>query len=339
MRTCVVPTTRVFNKWRLKMIGRPLALAGLLGAAVGGPYVVSQANNGDWQNPWGAPQAAPPAAEQPIAQGSPPAGFATRPPNLQGPMGPGSEIYESPASLVGPVGTPLEQAMDWSVDKNWVYHNWARKSTGLADPTLFGVRVPLVTGSGMTDVAGSLTYYFDGAGVLQKMSLYGRTADTSRLVHLATTRFGMQAAAGSPGDQVFQAVESKKLRGHLRTRPEGTLWATSPHSSFAIEMQVTRPGSPYVVTPTTPRLEIPSAAAPPPPRLAEAQGPNEGASPVFPSRSVVPDGQPVNPQAAGAETIGGPPTPSLPKVGSPTAAPPAELKPLDGYRDRFRWPG
>lgn len=320
-----------------------MALAGVLGAAAGGPYLLSQANNGALQNPWGAP--APPAATAagPADPAVNPLGANPhRPPDTGFRGGPGSNVYESPASLVGPVGIPLEQAMDWGVDKNWVYRHWARKSTGLSDPSLFGVRVPLVTGSGMTDVAGSLSYYFDAAGVLQRMTLHGRTADTSRIVGLATSRFGMTPAAGSPGDQVFQAVENKSLRGVLRTRPEGTLWATSPHGSFTVDLDVTRPGSPYVARALTPRLDIPSATPPPPPRLAEAKNPNEGLSPVFPSQGVVPDGQPVDPKATAAadpNAVGGPPTPKMPEFGAPGAAPPPALKPLDGYRERFRWPG
>jgi hypothetical protein len=321
------------------MIGRPIVLAGVLGAAAGGPYVLSQANNGALTNPWGAPAASAPAEAAP----APPAFDPTRPPNTAFQGGPGSHVYESPASLVGPVGIPLEQAMDWGVDKNWVYRNWARKSTGLSDPTLFGVRVPLVTGAGMTDIAGSLTYYFDAAGVLQRMSLHGRTADTSRIVHLATTRFAMQPTAGSPGDQAFQAIEKKQLRGVLRTRPEGTLWATSPHGSFTVDMDVTRPGSPYVAKALTPQLDIPSAAPPPAPRLAEAKHPNEGASPVLPSRGIVPDAPPVDAKAAtppvDPNAVNGPPTPKMPEFGTPAAAPPPAVKPLEGYRERFRWPG
>ncbi|QDV75151.1 DUF6690 family protein [Botrimarina mediterranea] len=327
------------------MIGRPLVLAGVLGAAAGGPYVLSQANNGGLPNPWAAP-AAPAEAEAappPKQEFDPLGGGVARPPETGFRGGPGSHVYDSPASLVGPVGIPLEQAMDWGVDKNWVYRNWARKSTGLSDPTLFGVRVPLVTGAGMTDIAGSLTYYFDANGVLQRMTLHGRTADTSRLVHLATSRFAMQPASGSPGDQVFQAVEKKQLRGILRTRPEGTLWATSPHGSFTVDMDVTRPGGPYVAKSFAPRLEIPSAAPPPEPRLAEARGKNDDASPVLPSRSVVPDAKPIDPKASAApadpNAVNGPPTPKLPEFGTPAAAPPPEVEKLDGYRDRFRWPG
>lgn len=336
------------------MIVRRLAMAGLLGGAAAGPYVASQAPDA-WENAWG-PSSNPPAQEQAFD----PMAAVGAPPDLSAPGGPGSPIYASPAPLAGPVGLPLEQALDWSVTRNWVYRHWARKSTGLADPNLFGVRVPLVTGAGMTDVAGSLSYYFDRDGVLQRIRLSGRTADTSRIVHLAASRFGMQPRQPhSAGDQLLQAVEGGKLRGELRTRPEGTLWATSPHTSFDVRFEATRPGGEYTVEPETLKLDIPPA----PPRVASNAGagspgndaaidPRTG-TPFLPPRSLVPDRPPVSaqqvsssaPPASRAATgatqaeIGGPPTPTLPKLGAPTSAPRPAMEPLDGYRQRFRWPG
>lgn len=323
------------------MIGRSLGLAGLLGAAVGGPYVVSQANNGNLASPWGARQAAEPAEQDPLAI-SP-----LDPSRLQSPGGPGDNVYHSPAELGGPVGITLEQALDWNITKNWVYRHWARKSTGLADPTLFGVRVPLVTGSGMTDVAGSMTYYFDNAGILQRMRLRGRTADTSRLVQFATTRLGMQPRrAFSAGDQLFQAIENKRLRGELQTTPESVLWATSPHSSFGVRLETTRPGSDYYVTPQVSEFKVPSPVVAAP-QVAAADQQTEAGQPFLPPRSVIPDGEPrsaansgstagVNAQGA---TTDGQPTSPLPSLGKPTAAPPPAIAPLQGHRERFRWPG
>lgn len=317
------------------MIGRPLALAGMLGAAVGGPYVISQAPDG-WKSPWGN-------TSQPAATSAPPAFATPVPPDLSAPHGPGSEIYESPVGLAGPVGMPLEQAMHWGIDKNWVYRNWARKSTGLSDPKLFGVRVPLVTGSGMTDVAGSLTYYFDRSGVLQRMRLRGRTADTSRLVHLAATRFGMQPRQPlSPGDQLLQYVEGKTLRGELRTRPSSVLWATSPHDSFEVSLEVTRPGSDYVVTMDAPRLDLPEGPPASSERTAMApKAAREAGSPFLPPRALIPDGEPTSSTPAGVSSEESPKAsePKPPVIGGPTKAPAPEVKPLDGYRDRFRWPG
>lgn len=319
------------------MIARPVALAGLMGAAVGGPYLASQAPE-DWGNPWGGQ--APPAA---TSSAPPSTSFdPLRPADLSGPKGPGSEIYRGAAAIEGPIGLPLEQALDWNVTKNWVYSQWARKSTGLADPTLFGVRVPLVTGSGMTDLAGSLTYYFDHSGVLQRMRLSGRTADTSRVVQLATRRFNMTPRTGHiAGDQLFQAVQDNKLRGELRTRPRGVLWNTSPHDSFSVDLEVTRPGGDYVVTPYQAKFDPPGGAAA---EVASKRPATGEGDPIFPARSVVPDAAPADQAAASAskassDATGGPPSPALPTIGSPQAAPPPALAPLDGYRDRFRWPG
>ena len=52
----------------------------------------------------------------------------------------------------------------FDVSREWIYQNWDRKSTGLGDPELFGIRVTLITGTQRTDLAGSLTYLFDAQG-------------------------------------------------------------------------------------------------------------------------------------------------------------------------------
>lgn len=314
---------------------RPLALAGVLGAAVGGPYVISQAPD-KWDGAWGpSPQPAQQQAASEAAYEPDPLKF--EPPTITTPTGPGSKVYASPASLTGPPGMTLADLLNWNVTKNWVYSHWDRKSTGLSDPELFGVRAPIVTGNGMTDVAGAVSYYFDAAGALQRIRLRGRTADTSRLVYLAASAFGMQPQpSAAPGEQLFQARDGKRLTGELRTRPEGVLWGTSPHESFDVHFEAVRPDGRYAVQPFVPRFEPPPGATP----AVAPVGSAASADPVLPSRSVVPDAKPV-PEGSQAEakTQGGPPTPKLPEFGSPTEAPPVELKPLGGHRDRFRWPG
>src|SRR5690606_24322789 len=110
------------------------------------------------------------------------------------PASPGDHIYRSPAPLEGIPTYSLAEVLRMDVSKEWVYSRWARKSTGLAEPELFCIRVPLVSGTRMTDVAGSLTYYFDVQGQVQKIRLVGKTADTSELVNLLTSRYGLQSA-------------------------------------------------------------------------------------------------------------------------------------------------
>ncbi len=333
------------------MIPRSLMLAGMLGAAVGVPYAVSNAPDG-WQDQWGSQwsnwnQTASAPADTTFALGPLAA------PNAASPTGPGSNLYQSFAPLEGVYGRSLGELLNWGITKEWVYRNWDRKSTGLADPQLFGIRVPVVTGAAMTDVAGSLSYYFDAQGVLQKIRLHGRSADTTQLVRLAAERFRMSRRTSlSPGDQLFQSVEKNRLRSELRTRPESVLWGTTPHSSFVVDMEVNRPGSNrWVTPPMTPKLDLSGVTAktnqprqvagvPPVPRKRPL------GTPVFPSRTVVPDDlrQPTSAlteaeQAAITSTnrVNAMPV-SQGSVTNPPVKHDSSLAPLEGYRERFRWP-
>ena len=57
----------------------------------------------------------------------------------------------------------LNLADAFSMDKTplWVLQRWPRVSTGGAQLQLQGYRVPLVTGTGEGDLAGSMTYFFN----------------------------------------------------------------------------------------------------------------------------------------------------------------------------------
>lgn len=302
------------------MIPRPLVMTGLLGAAVGVPYAVSHAPDA-----WKPNSTAAAPAEAPSVPAVNPALVA--PPQVAPPASPGSEIYRSPALLEGRRNLPLDQLLHWNITKDWVYQGWARKSTGLADPGLFGVRVPVVTGGAMTDVAGALSYYFDNAGQLQRIRLHGRTADTTELVRLATTRFGLQPSpSATVGEQRFAAVEGKQTRSQLATRPEGVLWSTSPHGSFTVDLELNRPGSDFWVKPVLPELKV--AGLPAPSKEAAAK-PEE--APILPPKAVVPDADETKEEAA-VEAQAEAEAPASETKETP------DIAPLRGYRERFRWP-
>jgi hypothetical protein len=336
------------------MLPKTVRLAGMLGAAVGVPYAIHESPK-DWGMPWGVTQPAP-AVPQDQANGAPIDPKLLAPPQSTLPEGPGSNVYRSQYPLEGPRNMPLAYALRWDVTKEWVYQQWARKSTGLADPTLYGVRVPLVTGARMTDLAGSLSYYFDAQGVLQRIHFLGRTADTTEVARIATERFGMQRrVAVSPGDQLFQVADGDRVRSELRTRPEATLWSTSPHESFLVELDVNRPGGPSWPSPRASTLDLAGSPLGAPSAAGAAAPP---AKPVFPARSVVPDaagsggdgtlagqGLPKSPEGSvrnlptdASNASGG--APGGTPIGSFRAADAAgnDLKPLVNYRDRFRWP-
>jgi hypothetical protein len=240
----------------------------VLAAAVGVPYAVDQSGT-KLSQAWtaGTPTAATPATAPPpqATLGQP---FA--PPPLPSPSGPGALIYQSRVPLEGKATYSLVEVLRMDVTREWVYQRWDRKSTGLADPDLFGIRVPLVTGTRMSDLAGSLTYYFNRAGQVDRIAFRGRTADPSQLVQLVTQQYGLQPQGCIvAGESLYQLKEEDQVVSELRTRPESVLWSTSPHNSYLVEMELNRPGSRrYVTRPlSTIDLATPVTAAPPPAKV------------------------------------------------------------------------
>jgi hypothetical protein len=114
---------------------------------------------------------------------------------------------------------------------------------------LFGVRVPVVTGTSIADLAGSLTYYFDANGQVQHITFTGRTGDTSRLIAFLMQTYQFHRSTAPAGEQIFQVTGNGGVVSELRTRPEAVLWSTTPHASFAIELELARPGTKRILTP------------------------------------------------------------------------------------------
>ncbi|MCO6047251.1 hypothetical protein NG895_25405 [Aeoliella sp. ICT_H6.2] len=295
---------------------RPVMLAGLLGAAVGVPYVVD--HSAEWRDSMMQPAS---QAQQPADPNSPQVPQFKIPEPMR-PPSPGDHIYSSPAPLEGIATYSLADVLRLDVNKEWIYSRWARKSTGLAEPELFGIRVPLVSGTRMTDVAGSLTYYFDKQGIVQKIRLKGKTADTSELVNLLATRYGFRPATPLvAGEQLFRVDREGVVESELRTQPESVLWATSPHTSFSVDLELNRPGSGRYVQRPMPRIKsLDMPAEQPQPLFGEQQ--QAPGTAVFPGESVVPSTNGVKAEQASA-------TSEAPAEATP---PPKVHKPV------LRWP-
>jgi hypothetical protein len=253
----------------------------LLGATIGLPYVYDRMSRTR-------------AAAGQAAVSAPP-GIATPAPALALTNGTIPSLAPTPGSTVpgnpvvdGPRFSSVDQVLRFDVTKEWVYRNWSRKSTGPTDVGLFAVRVPLVTGTHLAALAGSLTYFFNTYGQVEHISFRGHTGDTTPLVNFLTRTYGLQPAAAPTGEQLFQVKRGNRVQSELVTRPESVLRSTSPHGSFAVELELARPGSQRFLPPRTPQLEIPqvasstpSAAAPPAAESADTAAETGGMQPYL----------------------------------------------------------
>ncbi len=154
----------------------------------------------------------------------------------------------------------MDETLRFNVTPEWVYQRWPRKSTSLSELDLFGVRVPLVTGTEIDDVAGSLTYYFNRHRQVERLELHGQTGNPSRLMALASQRFQMLPQRSVvEGQQVLEFRWNNRPISRLMVEPVSVVRSEAPHSNFRVELIVQRPGtSPYLkaVGPAAPRRNL-----------------------------------------------------------------------------------
>lgn len=103
-----------------------------------------------------------------------------------------SRTHGAAQSLAGGPVHDLRDVLRFDISPTWVSQHFSRVSTVLADLRLDGLRVPLVTGTKPDDIAGTMTYYFDHSGKLQRVSLHGFTGDPERIVTTMHQHFHMK---------------------------------------------------------------------------------------------------------------------------------------------------
>lgn len=152
----------------------------------------------------------------------------------------------SPQSTLSLEGTPtpaMAEVLRFDISPAWVLQRWPRVSTDLAHLQLHGYRVPLVTGTSVTDVAGSLTYYFNPAQQVQHLTLRGTTGDPRTLISFLNNRYGfVRRPNNDPSRLVFETVDSSgKTIGTMIVQSAPVVRADRPYQRYAVDLTMDRP--------------------------------------------------------------------------------------------------
>ncbi len=159
-------------------------------------------------------------------------------------------LQEDPASgtpgvpLEGPPTRNLAEVLRFqNVTTGWVLRRWPRVSTGLAELPLQGYRVPLVTGTRQTDLAGSLTYYFNSQQQVQRISFQGTTGDPRELIRLLTTRYKFtRRLTNDPGLFIYEVTDPGGRPGSLlKIQSSPVVKSSEPYRRFEVELVIERP--------------------------------------------------------------------------------------------------
>ena len=114
----------------------------------------------------------------------------------------GGQTVVFPGTAAGPdlSATPMQfmptvdlaTVFRFDISPSWVKNRWEYVSTSPGDVGLQGLRVGLVTGTNVSDLAGSLTYFFDAKQICQRITFRGWSGDSSKLVAMLSQNYDFE---------------------------------------------------------------------------------------------------------------------------------------------------
>lgn len=150
-------------------------------------------------------------------------------------------------SLAGNNVEDIREALRFDLTPPMIMQRFSRVSTVLADLQLEGLRVPVVTGIQADDLAGTLTYYFDKSGKIQRINLHGFTGDIQRLVATLTSHYAMQAEPA-----LDAGVYTKRWNGipvHLlRLTHAPVVYSDAVHQKYTVFLELNQPNLQYGIS-------------------------------------------------------------------------------------------
>lgn len=154
---------------------------------------------------------------------------------------------EEAPSLSGNNVEDIRQALRFDLTPPMILERFSRVSTVLADLQLEGLRVPVVTGIRADDLAGTLTYYFDKSGKIQRVNLHGFTGDINRIVSTLTEHYGLTAEPA-----LDAGVYTKRWNGipvHLlRITHAPVVFSDAVHQKYTVFLELNQPNLQYGIS-------------------------------------------------------------------------------------------
>ncbi len=145
-------------------------------------------------------------------------------------------------SLPGPTVTDLREVLRFDLTPRWIMSRWPRVTSVPGDGRFDGLRVPLVTGTGTHDLAGSLTYYFDKRQEVQRLTFHGYTGDWRNLVSVITHQYQLKpepAVAAGIFVRELECETDKCLVGSA----VALVSAANPYQTFEVILELNRPNN------------------------------------------------------------------------------------------------
>jgi len=150
-----------------------------------------------------------------------------------------AEAGDEIVAVKGPQVVDFAEIFRFDLTPNHIMDRWEQVSASLRHLDLHGYRVPLVTGIEQTDLAGSLTYYFDTRQQLRRITFVGTTANPLRLSQFMMNQYGFRRVVNNdPRRESYTGGQA--VRGYLSIAPSELIDRNSSTMNFTIELRMER---------------------------------------------------------------------------------------------------
>ncbi len=239
---------------------KPLSGLLLLAGAAGGPYMLMETDAGKSAT-GGLTHLVGAGPSPPAAAGMYGSGYlnSTAAQGLTGASAaghPAGNLLNPPLvehDLSQPAIHSLPEVLRFDISPGWVLDRFPRVTTVLADMRMDGLRVPLVTGTTPSDIAGTLTYSFDRYQRVQRLTVQGTTGDATRFMTELQQQYRMQQVP-SLGGVLYLLSWNGKATSVVHIEPAAVIYADSPYSRFNVLIELNQAGLEYGLSPAAQQL-------------------------------------------------------------------------------------
>ncbi|TWT79917.1 hypothetical protein CA13_13270 [Planctomycetes bacterium CA13] len=160
---------------------------------------------------------------------------------------------EQQPQLVGSTVHDIREVLRFDITPEWVLQRFSRVSTVLADLKMEGLRVPIVTGTRPDDLAGTLSFYFDPTGKVQRITIHGFTGDPARMAAIMTEYYGLK-----PERSLEAGVLTRRWNGEpiqfMRLTHAPVVYSDAVHQKFTVFIEMNEPGLAYGISDEAKRI-------------------------------------------------------------------------------------
>ncbi len=152
------------------------------------------------------------------------------------------QLQRQPTTIGGGNVQDLREVLRFDVTPVWLTQRFSRVTTVLSNVQLDGMRVPLITGTQTTDLAGTLTYYFDSRQSVRRINVHGLTGDPSQLANLMVQFYGLKPEQ-SLGGHLYTSRWNNQVNCVLHLSPAPIVYSGADHSKFVVFLELNQADS------------------------------------------------------------------------------------------------